>query len=159
VAFRRDDRLAKTLLLSALAPEVESFKGMTVNKLAALNHGTIRTPVPGREGQIVLDLVRKWAGEIGQIRLGDEAINPSIAVQLTGVDTEGIIAQAASEDNPGNRVRNELPGVPAIDGGLGQSRMERGNPGQNDQANSGRSGLAHYHRMVAAAAAKRTGGR
>ena len=39
MAFRRDDRLAKTLLLSALAPEVESFKGMTVNRLAALNHG------------------------------------------------------------------------------------------------------------------------
>lgn len=104
-AFRRDDRLAKTLLLSALAPEVESFKGMTVNKLAALNHGSIRTPVPGREGQIVLESVRKWAAEIGQIRIGDEQTNPSVTVQLSGVDTEGILAQAASEDNPGNRVR------------------------------------------------------
>lgn len=104
-AFRRDDRLSKTLLLSALAPEVESFKGMTVNKLAALNHGSIRTPVPGREGAIVLDRVRKWAGEIGQIRIGDESVNPAVSVQLTGVDTEGILAQAASEDNAGNRIR------------------------------------------------------
>lgn len=104
-AFRRDDRLAKTLLLSALAPEVESFKGMTVNKLAALNHGSIRTPVPGREGAIVLDRVRKWAGEIGQIRIGDESVNPTVSVQLSGVDTEGILAQAASEDNAGNRIR------------------------------------------------------
>jgi hypothetical protein len=104
-AFRRDARLAKTLLLSALTPEVESFKAMTVNKLAALNHGSIRTPVPGREGAIVLECIRKWAAEVGQIRIGDETVNPSVSVQLIGVDTEGILAQAASEDNSGNRIR------------------------------------------------------
>jgi hypothetical protein len=101
----RDTRLAKTLLLAALAPEVESFKGMTVNRLAALNHGSIRTPIPGREGQLVYERVRKWAAEIGQIRLGDEPVNQTVTVQLTGVDTEGILGQAANEDNEGNRVR------------------------------------------------------
>lgn len=104
-AFLRSDRLAKTLLLAALAPEVESFKAMTVNKLAALNHGTIRTPIPGREGQVVFECVRKWATEIGQIRIGDEGVNPSVSIQLSGVDTEGILSQAATEDNDGNRVR------------------------------------------------------
>lgn len=103
--FLRDTRLAKTLLLAALAPEVESFKGMTVNRLAALNHGSIRTPIPGREGQLVYERVRKWASEIGQIRLGDEPVNQTVTVQLTGVDTDGILAQAANEDNEGNRVR------------------------------------------------------
>jgi hypothetical protein len=103
--FLRDTRLAKTLLLAALAPEVESFKGMTVNRLAALNHGSIRTPIPGREGQLVYERVRKWAAEVGQIRLGEEPVNQTVTVQLTGVDTEGILAQAANEDNEGNRVR------------------------------------------------------
>ena len=44
VAFRNDDRLVKTLLLSALVPEVESLRGLNAEKLAALNHGTIKTP-------------------------------------------------------------------------------------------------------------------
>lgn len=121
VAFRRDDRLAKTLLLSALAPEVESFKAMTVNRMAALNHGTIRTPVPGREGQFVHDKCRKWAAVIGQIRLGDEPVNQTVTVQLSGVDTESLIRQAATEDNTGNRIRKlkelvyEMMGVTLAD--------------------------------------------
>ena len=43
-ALRAEDRLAKTLLLSALAPEVEVLKNLTATRLAALNHGSIRTP-------------------------------------------------------------------------------------------------------------------
>jgi hypothetical protein len=120
-AFRRDDRLAKTLLLSALAPEVESFRAMTVNKLAALNHGTIRTPVPGREGQFVFERCRKWAAVIGQIRLGDEPANQTVSVQLTGVDTESLLSQAATEDNTGNQIRKvkeliyEMMGLTLVD--------------------------------------------
>lgn len=105
VALRNDDRLVKTLLLSALAPNVESLKGLTASRLAALNHGTIKSPIPGRETQIVLQKCRKWAAEVGQIKIGDEPTNPTISVQLTGVDTESIILQAQSEDNQGNRIR------------------------------------------------------
>ena len=47
--FRADDRLVKTLLLAALVPGVESLRGLNANRLAALNHGTIKTPVPGKE--------------------------------------------------------------------------------------------------------------
>jgi ribosomal protein L23 len=47
ISFRNDDRLIKTLLLAALVPEVESLKGINGERLAALNHGTIRTPVSG----------------------------------------------------------------------------------------------------------------
>ncbi|PAY16342.1 phage resistance protein [Rhodopirellula sp. SM50] len=104
VAFRNDDRLVKTLLLSALVPDVESLRGLTPERLAALNHGTIRTPIPGREGQEVLRRLRHWAGTVGEIRIGEEA-NPTISVQLSGVDTESIIKQAEREDNQGNRVR------------------------------------------------------
>jgi len=102
--FRNDDRLVKTLLLSALVPEVESLRGLNAERLAALNHGTIETPIPGREGQEVLRRVRSWAASVGEIRIGDEA-NPTISLQLSGVDTEGIIKQAEGEDNQGNRIR------------------------------------------------------
>ncbi len=103
-AFRNDDRLMKTLLLSALVPEVESLRGLNAEKLAALNHGTIRTPIPGREAQEVLTRCRTWAASVGEIRVGEE-VNPTITVQLSGVDTEGIIEQARREDNQGNRIR------------------------------------------------------
>ena len=103
-AFRSDDRLVKTLLLSALVPEVETLRGLNAERLAALNHGTIKTPIPGREGQEVLRRCRNWAASVGEIRIGEES-NPSISVQLSGVDTEGIIKQAEREDNQGNRIR------------------------------------------------------
>lgn len=103
-AFRDDDRLVKTLLLSALVPEVESLRGLNAERLAALNHGTIRTPIPGHEGQEVLRRCRNWAATVGEIRIGEES-NPTISVQLSGVDTDGIIGQAEREDNQGNRIR------------------------------------------------------
>jgi hypothetical protein len=34
---------------------------MTCMKLAALNHGTIRSRIPNREHQVVADKLRKWA--------------------------------------------------------------------------------------------------
>ena len=104
MAFNNDLRLLKTLLLAALAPEIECFKQLSANKLAALNHGTIKSPIPGREAQTVLQKCRKWAGQVGEIKISDDA-NPVIGIQLSGVDTESIIEQARINDNPGNRRR------------------------------------------------------
>lgn len=104
VAFRNDDRLIKTLLLSALAPEVESLRALTAERLAALNHGTIKSPIPGREGQEVVRRCRLWASSVGELRISEE-INPTISIQLSGVDTEAIIERARREDNLGNRIR------------------------------------------------------
>lgn len=103
--FRADDRIMKTLLLAALVPEVEAFKALTPARLAALNHGTIRTPIPGGEAREVLRRVRQWAGHVGEIKIAGDETNPTIAVQITGVDTEGILEQARGEDNHGNRKR------------------------------------------------------
>lgn len=102
--FVNDDRLAKTLLLSALVPGVEPLRALTANRLAALNHGTIKAPIPGKEGQLVSQKIKQWAQEIGEIKVGDE-VNPTISLELFGVDTESIIRQAQGEDNEGNRVR------------------------------------------------------
>lgn len=104
-SFRNDDRLVKTLLLSALVPEVESLRGLNAEKLAALNHGTIKVPIPGTEAKEVLRRIKSWvAAGASEIHLGEEA-NPTITVRLSGVDTDSILAQASGEDNHGNRVR------------------------------------------------------
>mgnify|MGYP000424548062 CR=1 FL=1 len=105
IKFRNHDRLIKTLLLSALVPEVESLRGLTAEKLAALNHGTIKSPIPGKEAAEVLRLCKRWRGSVGEINIGEEA-NPTISVQLSGVDTASIIEQARQTvDNQGNRIR------------------------------------------------------
>lgn len=103
-AFRTDERLLKTLLLAALVPEVESLRGMTAERLAALNHGTIASPIVGGEVQTVGNKVRAWAAQTGEIRIGGEPRNPSISIVLADVDTDSILERAASEDSYGNRV-------------------------------------------------------
>jgi hypothetical protein len=104
IAFRNDDRLIKTLLLSALVPAVESLRELNGDRLATLNYGTIKTPIQGREGSEVLRRCKTWAASVGEIRISEDA-NTTISIQLSGVDTEGILKQAEREDNRGNRAR------------------------------------------------------
>jgi hypothetical protein len=103
--LRNDDRLIKTLLLSALAPEVESLRALTPARLAALNHGSIQTPIPGQEGQMVLKKLREWAGRIGQIKVQEGGGAAVISLQLSAVDIDAILERAESEDNDGSRLR------------------------------------------------------
>ena len=100
--LRNDARLLKTLLLAALVPEVESLKGLTGARLAALNHGTFKSPIPGREAQDVLRKCRDWSSQIGEIKVTDDQ-NPVVSIQVTGVDIEPILRAAESIDNAGNR--------------------------------------------------------
>lgn len=101
--FENDDRLVKSLLLSALVHGVDALKNMTCMRLAALNHGTIRSRIPGREHQVVADKLRRWAGIVGEIRVGEEVTNPTVSLQLSGVDTDSIIDSAKTFDNIGTR--------------------------------------------------------
>ncbi len=116
-----DDRLVKTLLLSAVAPSVPALKEMTASRLASLNHGSIRSPLPGQEASTVLGKVREWAVQVPEIHVAPEQVNPVIRVQLADVDYETIVERARGEDNDGRRrelirelVRNAL-GVQAKD--------------------------------------------
>lgn len=102
--LRNEARLLKTLILAALVPEVESLKALTAQRLTALNHGTFRSPIPGREAQDVLRKCRNWAAEIGEIKITEDT-NPLISIQVTGIDIEPIVRGAEREDNPGNRRR------------------------------------------------------
>ncbi|CAO3401287.1 phage resistance protein [Azospirillum palustre] len=123
LALRNDARLLKTLLLAALVPEVEALKALTAPRLAALNHGSVRSPIQGRENAMVLAKLRTWAGEVGEIKITEDS-NPVVSIQITGVDTDPILASVASEDNPGNRRRLvramlfEMLGLPPEGDGL-----------------------------------------
>jgi hypothetical protein len=101
--FRADDRLAKTLLLSAVAPKVPALKELTAARLASLNHGSIRSPLPGSEAGIVLAKVREWNRRVPEIHIGGDPRNPVIRVQLSDVDYESVVENAKGEDNEGRR--------------------------------------------------------
>jgi len=103
--YRADAGILKTLLLSTLAPEVEALRNLTPIRLAALNHGTIRSPLPNGEASTVLAKVRGWASHAGEILLSPDAVQPVITMQLSGVDVEGVLENARAMDNFGNRVR------------------------------------------------------
>ena len=102
--FDNDDRLVKTLLLSALVPEVEPLKDLTASRLAAPEPRHHQGPGPGGEGRRSLTRVRTWATRVGDIRVG-EGPDPVIAVQIVGVDTGAILEKARAYDNPGSRIR------------------------------------------------------
>jgi len=101
--FRGQERIAKTLLLSAIAPNVPALKDITAARLAALNHGSIRTRIPGGEARQTLAVVRDWAQkDIPEITVSDAA-NPVIRVQLADVDYQSILDRVRAEDNAGRR--------------------------------------------------------
>lgn len=105
VGLRNDDRLIKTLLLAALAPGVESLKNMTPQRLAALNHGTIRSFVPGQEAQLVLARCKDWAARVGQLQVQEGAGGTyTLSIQITDLELQPILDRAEAVDNYGNRV-------------------------------------------------------
>ena len=133
--FHKDARLAKTLLVAALVPEVKSLSRLTAGRLAALNHGTVQAWIPGEEATQVLQAVRGWAQQIGELHIGEGA-DPAISVELSGVDYDSVLSRVEAEDTPGAR-RNLLRrllfaemGVPERDqltfAGLSVERVWRG---------------------------------
>jgi hypothetical protein len=103
--LRADDRLARTLLLAALVPDVEAVRGMTVGRLTDLNHGSIRSPIPGMERQRVHATLQNWGGRIGELRLDGDDLDQSVSLKLVGVDVTAIIDKASTADTEGTRIR------------------------------------------------------
>ena len=102
--FENDNRIIKSLLLSSLVQGVDALKNMTCTRLAALNHGTIRSRIPGREHQVLAQRLRTWAGICGELRIEGDSANPTVSLELEGVDTDSLIEAARVFDNPGNRL-------------------------------------------------------
>ena len=103
--FTTDARLVKSLLIAALVPEVAPLRSLTVSRLTALNSGIVRAFIPGTERQQVLDKLRTWMSEIGELRLGDDEHDPTVSVVLQGIDTAPILEAARVVDNDGERKR------------------------------------------------------
>jgi hypothetical protein len=104
--FTGDDRLLKTLLLAGLVPEVEAFRNIDAARLAALNWGSIRSPIPRQETQIVATKLRRWASRVGELKVSDDPVNPHVSLALVDVDTESVVAAAQETfDKLGDRRR------------------------------------------------------
>ncbi|WP_084958881.1 BREX-2 system ATPase PglY [Thermoactinospora rubra] len=102
--FVGDNRLMCTLLLSALAPSVPALSDLTIRRLAALNHGSVTAPIPGSEVGIIKSKIAEWAARFPEIKETGTEANPGVRLELTGVDVDSVLANAAVNDNPGNRV-------------------------------------------------------
>jgi hypothetical protein len=99
---RADQRLIKTLILAALVPKVKSLRDLTVSRLVQLNHGTVKTIVPGAESQKVASLLREWAAAVHNLRVGDGG-DPTVSLVLDDIDTTKIIEDARSFNTEGAR--------------------------------------------------------
>lgn len=88
--FQLDDQLIRTLLLGALVPEVPALGNLTAAKLHALNFGSIGSPIPGYENQVVLDRLRRLNRDAGELHLTD-APDPVISLQLSTVDYDKLL--------------------------------------------------------------------
>ncbi|MGW0192070.1 BREX-2 system ATPase PglY [Nonomuraea sp. NPDC003201] len=124
-SFVGDNRLVCTLLLSALAPSVPALSDLTIRRLGALNHGSVIAPIPGSEVGIIKSKVAEWAARFPEVKETGTGANAGVRLELSGVDVDSIIANAAVNDNPGNRMAlvkrllaDEL-GVDRSDGRLG----------------------------------------
>lgn len=103
--FVTDARLVKSMLIAALVPEVGPLRDLTVSRLTALNSGIVRAFIPGTERQQVLDRLRRWAGDIGELRIEEDDHDPTVRVVLSGIDTGPILEAARMADNDGERRR------------------------------------------------------
>ncbi|MFA1544801.1 hypothetical protein [Actinomadura chokoriensis] len=90
--------MVKTLLLAALVPNVPALRALTAGRLAALNHGSIVTMLPGQDRVMVAKTLRDLAGEFGEFQVsgGDD---PMVEVSLIRVDTAGILRSVSNVDD------------------------------------------------------------
>ncbi|MER7321721.1 PglY protein [Streptomyces albidoflavus] len=92
--FRTDDRLVKTLLLASLAPNVPALTRLTGGRLAALNHGTIRTRV-GDAGAVAVKRLQELQAEgfDGELRSEGDPADPVFHLHLSDLDVEPLLEE------------------------------------------------------------------
>ncbi len=102
VRCRADNRMVKTLLLATLLPNVSVLKDLTASRVVALNHGTLRSTIPGTEAATAVSRLREYASQIGSLRVGDQK-DPLVHVELAKVDLRPVLESAREHDKPGAR--------------------------------------------------------
>lgn len=100
--FRADDRFVKTLLLGALAPDVPALRRLTGARLAALNHGSVRSrTVPA--GDVVVRRMRDLQAAFPSEVRSDGEADPVFSLHLSDLDIEPLLDAVADEDKAGVR--------------------------------------------------------
>lgn len=99
-ACRNDNRIVKTLIVSALIPALPVFKSLTVKELIQLNHGHIRSMIPGLEVQDVATKLSRIGRATGHIVVTRES-NPGVSITLDQVDVRSIVQRAREGAKPG----------------------------------------------------------
>ncbi|WP_461034292.1 PglY protein [Streptomyces mayteni] len=100
--FRADDRFIKTLLLAYLAPEVPALERLTASRLAALNHGSIRSRT-GQTDRIAKARMQELVAEFsGPLRSEGES-DPVFSLHLSDLDVEPILDRVTGQDQAGVR--------------------------------------------------------
>ncbi|MFE9920220.1 hypothetical protein ACFYQA_01185 [Streptomyces sp. NPDC005774] len=100
--FRADDRFVKTLLLGALAPDVPALRRLTGARLAALNHGSVRSrTVPA--GDVVVRRMRDLQATFPSEVRSDGEADPVFSLHLSDLDIEPLLDAVADEDKAGVR--------------------------------------------------------
>ena len=102
-ACRADNRFVKTLLLAALIPRHPVLKDLTATRLYRLNFGALRSPVPGREAADAVVRLRRYASQVGKLRLSEGAGDPTASIVLDAVDLKPILEKAQQCDTPAAR--------------------------------------------------------
>ena len=105
--FQLDDKLIKTVLLGALVPEVPALHNLTAAKLHALNFGTITSPIPGYENQIVLNRLNKVADDAGELHLS-KGSDPVVTLKLHTVDYDKLLDLVSEQETTTTGARQQL---------------------------------------------------
>ncbi|MEU5905371.1 phage resistance protein [Micromonospora sp. NPDC047467] len=105
--FQLDDKLIKTVLLGALVPEVPALHSLTAAKLHALNFGSITSPIPGYERQIVLNRLNRVADSAGELHL-TKTPDPVVTLKLHTVDYDKLLDLVPEDEATTTGVRQQL---------------------------------------------------
>ena len=99
-------RIIKTLLLANVVESKKVLAILDMKRVVHLNHGSIRTPVPGGEVAQALAVLKELATEIPEIQVDSEpAGNPRVAIVPTEHDISGIVRSAAEFENEAAKIR------------------------------------------------------
>lgn len=86
-------------------PDVPALHNLTAAKLHALNYGSIASPLPGMEPQLVLARLRELNTEAPEIHVG-EGPDPVVSMELSEVDPTIILERVpTTEDTRGVQQR------------------------------------------------------
>ncbi|SIR90472.1 phage resistance protein [Micromonospora avicenniae] len=105
--FQLDDKLIKTVLLGALVPDVPALHNLTAAKLHALNFGSITSPIPGYERQIVLNRLNRVADAAGELHL-TKTPDPVVSLKLHTVDYDKLLDLVPEGEVTTTGVRQQL---------------------------------------------------